>query len=387
MQRTREDFEELERRDLAPYAAKSGASRGRKHPEPQDPHRTDFARDRDRIVHSGAFRRLEYKTQVLVNGTGDNYRTRMTHTLEVTQIARSIGRALRLNETLVETVALCHDIGHPPFGHSGEEELRELMADHGGFEHNAQALRTVDLLESPYPGRVGLNLTYETRSALLKHGTKSAGPTADDITPEPHPWLEAQIADAADSIAYHSHDLDDGLRFGVFTEEELGELELWRRAREEAKRRYPDASAKELARPTIHQTLQLPIFDLINESERRLRDEAPADPLAARRTKQRLIGFSDPMAAMQLEAKRYLFKRFYHAEQVVSVRREARRVLSELFHFLKDHPTEMAEWTGRRLAQPLPGDNGWRVACDYVAGMTDRFAQLEFERLVGRGRS
>jgi dGTPase len=222
---------------------------------------------------------------------------------------------------------------------------------------------------------------------LLKHGTKSAGPTADDITPEPHPWLEAQIADAADSIAYHSHDLDDGLRFGVFTEEELGELELWRRARHEAKRRYPNASAKELTRPTIHQTLQLPIFDLIGESERRLAEAAPKDPLAARRTQQRCVGFSDSMAAMQLEAKRYLFKRFYHAEQVVTVRREARRVLSELFMFLKDHPSEMAEWTGRRLEQPLPGDNVWRVACDYVAGMTDRFAQLESERLVGRGRS
>lgn len=387
MQRTREDFEELERRDLARFALKSAESRGRRHPEPLDPHRPDFARDRDRIVHSGAFRRLEYKTQVLVNGTGDNYRTRMTHTLEVAQIARSVGRALGLNEALVETVALCHDIGHPPFGHSGEEELRDLMRDHGGFEHNAQALRTVDLLESPYPGRIGLNLTYETRSSLLKHGGAAAGPTGADIEAEPHPWLEAQIADAADSIAYHSHDLDDGLRFGVFVESELGELELWRRARHEARRRYPDASARDLLRPTIHQTLQLPIFDLITESERRLREVDPADALAARRAPQRLVGFSDAMAAMQTEAKRYLFKRFYYAEQVMSVRKEARRMLRELFLFLQAHPAEIAEWARRRLEQPLPGDSAWRITCDYVGGMTDRFAQLEHERLVARART
>jgi dGTPase len=370
MPRTRADFEEIERRDLAAYALLSGASRGRKHPEPPDPHRTDFARDRDRIVHSGAFRRLEYKTQVLVNGTGDNFRTRMTHTLEVAQIARSIGRTLQLNESLVEAVALCHDIGHPPFGHSGEEELRELMAEHGGFEHNSQALRIVDLLESPYPDRVGLNLSYELRSSLLKHGVKSAGAIADDIVPEPHPWLEAQVADAADSIAYHSHDLDDGLRFGVFQEGELGELELWRKARDLAKRRYPNASARELLRPTIHQTLQLPILDLVEETGRRLQEAGPRDALEARRAKQRLVGFSDAMVAMQAEAKRYLFKRFYFAEQVITVRSEARRVLRELFVHLQKC-----------------GAGDWRQTCDYVAGMTDRFAQLEHERLIARARS
>ena len=386
MPRMRAEFEELESRDLAPYALLSSASRGRKRPEPPDPHRTDFARDRDRIVHSGAFRRLEYKTQVLVNGTGDNFRTRMTHTLEVAQIARSIGRTLQLNETLVEAVALCHDIGHPPFGHSGEEELRELMAEHGGFEHNAQALRIVDLLESPYPDRVGLNLSYELRSSLLKHGVKSAGPIADDIVAETHPWLEAQVADAADSIAYHSHDLDDGLRFGVFTAEELGAIELWRRARDSARRRYPDVPAHELLRPTIHATLALPVSDLIESSDRRIQDAAPKDPLSARRATTRLISFSEEMAAIQVEAKRYLFKRFYHAEQVVTVRAEARRMLRELFAFLCDHPQEMAEWARVRLEKPLPGDSRWRTVCDYVAGMTDRFAQQEHERLVGPRR-
>ncbi len=384
MQRTRLDFEEHEQRDLAPYALKSAQTRGRKHPEPEDPHRTSYARDRDRVIHSGAFRRLEYKTQVLVNGTGDNFRTRMTHTLEVAQIARSVGRALGLNETLVETVALAHDLGHPPFGHSGEEELRELMTDHGGFEHNSQALRIVDLLENPYPGRDGLNLTYETRSSLLKHGVKSAGPCADDLEMEPQPWLEAQVADMADSLAYISHDLDDGLRFGVFGEDELGELELWRRAREEARRRYADASARDRLRPTIHATLALPVTDLIDASDRRIRDSAVRDPLAARRASSRLIAFSDEMAAIQAEAKRYLFKRFYHAEQVVTVRREARRMLRELFSFLRERPSELAEWARRRLESPLPGDSDWRLTCDYVAGMTDRFAQQEHERLIGR---
>jgi dGTPase len=367
MQRTRQEFDELERRDLAPYALKSADSRGRRSPEPEDPHRTAFARDRDRVIHSGAFRRLEYKTQVLVNGTGDNYRTRMTHTLEVAQIARSVGRALGLNETLVETVALAHDLGHPPFGHSGEEELRELMKEHGGFEHNSQALRIVDLLESPYPGRRGLNLTYETRSSLLKHGAKSAGPTADDVELEPQPWLEAQVADLADSSAYISHDLDDGLRFGVLVESELGELELWRRARAEARRKYPSASERELLRPTIHATLALPVADLIESSDRRIRAAGVDTPLAARRTKQRLIGFSDEMTAIQAEAKRHLFQRFYHAEQVVTVRSEARRILRELFTKLRE--TQTGEW---------------RDTCDYVAGMTDRFAQLEHERLVAR---
>jgi len=384
MQRTRHEFEQSEQRDLAPYAVKSAASRGRKRAEAEDPHRTAFMRDRDRVIHSGAFRRLEYKTQVLVNGTGDNYRTRMTHTLEVSQIARSVGRALGLNESLVETVGLAHDLGHPPFGHSGEEELRELMAAHGGFEHNAQALRIVDLLENPYPGRPGLNLTYETRSSLLKHGTKSSGPTADDIAPEPQPWLEAQAADAADSLAYISHDLDDGLRFGVFAEPELGELELWRRAREEAKRRYPGASAAELSRPTIHATLALPVADLIDATDARLRAAAIESPLAARRAPQRLIGFSDAMQQIQAEAKRYLFKRFYYADHVMAVRREARRQLRELFLHLHGHPEEMADWARRRLEQPLPGDSDWRVTCDYVAGMTDRFAQQEWERLVGK---
>jgi dGTPase len=386
MQRTRTQFEESERRDLAAYALKAADSRGRRHAEPEDPHRTAFMRDRDRVIHSGAFRRLEYKTQVLVNGTGDNYRTRMTHTLEVAQIARSVGRALGLNESLVETVALAHDLGHPPFGHSGEEELRELMAGHGGFEHNAQALRIVDLLETPYPGRSGLNLTFETRSSLLKHGTKSSGPTADDLTPEPQPWLEAQVADAADSLAYISHDLDDGLRFGVFREEELGELALWRRAREEAQRRYPGASREQRLRPTIHATLSLPVADLISATDARLRDAGIASPLAARRAPERLIAFSAEMVELQAEAKRYLFKRFYYADHVMAVRREARRQLRELFLHLHAHPDAMAEWARARLEAPLPGDSDWRITCDYVAGMTDRFAQQEWERLVARER-
>ncbi|MBL8844030.1 MAG: deoxyguanosinetriphosphate triphosphohydrolase [Planctomycetes bacterium] len=387
MQRTRQEFEELERRDLAPFALKAAESRGRRHPESEDPHRTAFGRDRDRVVHSGAFRRLEYKTQVLVNGTGDNYRTRMTHTLEVAQLARAVGRALRLNEPLVEAIGLSHDLGHPPFGHSGEEELRELMVDHGGFEHNSQALRIVDLLENPYPGRMGLNLTYEMRSALLKHGTKSSGPTSADIEAEPQPWLEAQVADAADSLAYISHDLDDGLRFGVFSEADLGELELWRRARGEAKRRFPGAAGEELLRPTVHATLALPVADLIAASDARLQAVAPPTPLAARRTAERLIAFTPEMQEIQSEAKRYLFKRFYYADHVMAVRREARRQLRELFLFLHAHPHEMADWARARLARPLPGDSSWRVTCDYVAGMTDRFAQQEWERLVGQRSS
>lgn len=386
MQLTRDQFEERERRDLAPYALLSARSRGRRHAETEDPHRTAFMRDRDRVIHSGAFRRLEYKTQVLVNGTGDNYRTRLTHTLEVAQIARSVGRALGLNEALVETVALAHDIGHPPFGHSGEEELRELMHAHGGFEHNAQALRIVDLLETPYPGRPGLNLTFETRSSLLKHGAKSSGPTADDLVPEPQPWLEAQAADAADSLAYISHDLDDGLRFGVFEEGELGALELWRRARAEARRRYLGAADDELLRATIHATLALPVADLIASTDARLRESAIDEPLAARRAPHRLVAFSPEMTELQAEAKRFLFQRFYYADHVLAVRREARRQLRELFLHLIAHPEAMAPWAGERLAEPLPGDNEWRITCDYVAGMTDRFAQQEWERRV-RGRA
>ncbi len=383
MLRTRQVVEADQEAYLAPYALRSSSTQGRRHPEPDDTYRPAFARDRDRIVHCGAFRRLEYKTQVVLSGTGDNYRTRLTHSLEVAQIARSAARTLRLNEDLVEALALAHDLGHPPFGHTGEDVLRDVMKDHGGFEHNVQALRIVDLLESPYPGRQGLNLCLETRESFLKHGPPKQGAVGRDFVKRRHPWLEAQLVDLADSLAYHSHDVDDALRFGVVTVKDLEELELWERAGQEAQRRYPQASAEERLRPTIHQTLHLPIMDLVEETGKRLGDANFSSPQDSRDHDIRLVSFSPDMARMQRQMQRFLFARFYRADRVVKDRRSARTTLRELFLHLLEHPHDRADWA----RQPRQGqESEERLVCDYVAGMTDGFAQREHQRLVQGAR-
>lgn len=379
---TRELAERSELRDLAPYALHAARSRGRKHAENPDPFRTAFARDRDRIVHCGAFRRLEYKTQVVLSGVGDNYRTRLTHTLEVAQIARSLARMLRLNADLVEALSLVHDLGHPPFGHSGEHELRELMEGHGGFEHNVQALRIVDLLERPYPDFAGLNLTREIRESILKHGIDKAGVLGQEFEPCRQPWLEAQLVDLADSLAYYAHDVDDGLRFGVFATDDLESLEIWQRAGEAAAKAHPGLDGNRRLRSIQQQMLKLPIADLLRESEARLREARLGAPEEARQLTHRLISHGAEVREMQVALRRFLFENFYRADSVEETRKRGRAQLRDLFECFLQHPEHMAGWAQRRLEAGGEPEGLPRVVCDYIAGMTDRFAMQEHQRLL-----
>jgi dGTPase len=329
----REELEAREVRWLAPYAMKSKDTRGRQYPEPEDPYRTAYRRDRDRIIHTTAFRRLEYKTQVFVNHEGDHYRTRLTHTLEVAQIAVSIARMLRVNEDLVEAVALAHDIGHPPFGHAGEDALRELMKDHGGFEHNIQGLRIVDLLEARYPGFPGLNLTWETRESINKHRTPFDLPDMQvALDPSVAPLVESQIADVADEIAYDNHDLDDGLSSGILKEEELDGLDLWRQARAAVEARGGVVANPEIRRYQIIRSLiNSQVLDLVQATATRLKRLRIESVEEVRACPERLVGFSDAMRPLRSPLKALLWKQMYHHYRVARMAEKAKRFISELF--------------------------------------------------------
>jgi len=376
---TRKEFEAREDQWLAPCAMRSKQTRGRKHPEPEDDYRSVYRRDRDRIIHSTAFRRLEYKTQVFVNHEGDYYRTRLTHTLEVAQIASSIARALRLNEDLVETIALAHDLGHPPFGHTGEEVLRELMRDHGGFDHNLQGLRIVDLLEERYPQFKGLNLTWEVREGINKHRTPfDQTHQLTELDPEAGPLLEGQVGDVADEIAYDNHDLDDGLTSGLIREEELvQDVPLWAEAHEAVRQQHPSLNAELRKYQIIRTLISWQVSDLISESERRLLKQGVAKVSDVRRTAERLIGFSDAMAQKRQPLKRFLWDRLYHHYRVVRMADKAQRFLTELFGVYLRKPEQLPTTTRLRLQQEEPH----RVICDYVAGMTDRYCLEEYQKL------
>ncbi len=344
---TREELEDRELRELAPYARKARDSSGRQHPEEEHAYRTAYQRDRDRIIHCSAFRRLEYKTQVFVNTYGDYYRTRLTHTMEVAQIARTMARALALNEDLTEAIALAHDIGHGPFGHTGEDALAELTADHGGFEHNHHALRIVDVIERKYPGFPGLNLTNEVRESLLKHtGTRLC--------------LEAQVVDAADRIAYNTHDVDDGLTSGLLRDEQLQDVELWRESYGAVIARWPDLDA---ARRCYH-------------TVRTLIDVAVTDVLSGGITNDR-VGPSEEMVRKQGELSRFLSHNLYNHFQVKRMRRKAHRFVTEMFQVLAADtaqlPPTAQEWVAMHGVH--------RGVCDYIAGMTDREALQEYRRL------
>ena len=368
---------------LAPYALHSADSRGRRHPQRPDPLRTPWERDRDRITHSKAFRRLRHKAQVFVSWEGDHHRTRLSHSLEVCQVARSVGNALFLNEPLCEVLALAHDIGHPPFGHRGEWALEELMQDHGGFRHNAQVLRVVDLLERRTPEHPGLNLTREVRESLLKHEEKEDWP-AEFGEPPRFPYLEAQVVDLADSVAYNAHDVDDGLRAGVFTEDELrAGSALWRRARSTVEARYPDFLDDDdlplVHRRVVNDLLRILIQDLIEETAGRLDDAAPADPVAARHADRRLVGHSAALRPEVAELQKFLFQNFYRHPHLLATEEHAARVLGGLFHALLDRPDQLPPWYRGWVDEVGPH----RAVCDYVAGMTDSFAAAEAERLAG----
>jgi len=360
----RDALEEREMRELAPYAMKARHSRGRQHAEEEHAYRTAYQRDRDRIIHCSAFRRLEYKTQVFVNTFGDYYRTRLTHTMEVAQIARTVARALRLNEDLTEAVALAHDIGHGPFGHTGEDALAELMEEHGGFEHNRQALRIVDVLEHKYPEFPGLNLTAEVRDSLLKHGGQQL-------------CLEAQVVDAADRIAYNTHDVDDGLTSGILDEEALLGVALWREAREEITRRYAGLDPSRRRYHVVRALINGAVTDLLEHARQLLAAAAPADPEAARAAKGRLITASPRMEKRQAELSRFLHENFYNDFRVRRMRRKASHFIRRMFRALTDDPGMLPP-----PARALVADHGaQRCVCDYLAGMTDREALQEYRRL------
>ncbi len=375
--RRREQYEGEEAERLAPFASLAMRSRGRVVDEPEHPYRTAFQRDRDRIVHSRAFRRLEYKTQVFVYHEGDHYRDRLTHTLEASQIARTVARALRVNEDLAEAVALAHDLGHTPFGHAGERVLDELLRDDGGFDHNRQTLRIVDWLEERSPGFRGLNLTWETREGLLKHGCRWEHPVP--VPPAtPQSSLEAQIADACDEIAYTNHDLDDGLRSGLLDLERLEAVPLWRDARRGAERRAGPARERVLRAQTIVSLINALVTDLVETTASRLEKADLADADALRQSDERLLGFSEPMAAAKAELKAFLHEHLYHHPRVVRMTRKGERVLADLYRVYREDPRLLPEHVRERFAE----DGEARATADYVAGMTDRFALVEHRKLL-----
>jgi dGTPase len=374
---------------LAPYAVRAETSRGRFFPEPESPTRTPYQRDRDRIIHSTAFRKLQYKTQVFVNHEGDFFRTRLTHSIEVAQIARSIARCLDLDEDLAETLALAHDLGHPPFGHAGEEGLNIVMKPFGGFDHNAQSLRQVTLLESRYAAFDGLNLTWETLEGLAKHNGPVSKPHAymaeydqrHRLELHTHAGAEAQVAALADDIAYHSHDLDDGLRANLFTVEDLRHLPLVRDALTEAFRSSLDVPPPRLRHEMIRRVINTLITDVIDESRRRLTKLKPESADAIRRAKKPVIGMSVPIGEANAAVKDFLYARMYRHWRVNRMTAKARLLLEQLFRLLHTDTSLLRDdWRARA------GDGGTHraasVVCDYVAGMTDRYAVDEHRRLT-----
>src|SRR6202167_4786810 len=378
--------------DLAPYAVRAETSRGRLHPEPEAPTRSPYQRDRDRIIHSSAFRKLQYKTQVFVNHEGDFYRTRLTHSIEVAQIARSIARALGLDEDLTEALALAHDLGHPPFGHAGEEALNLGMKPFGGFDHNAQSLRIVTLLESRYAGWDGLNLTWETLEGLAKHNGPLRDPppyiadynTRHKLDLGTHASAEAQVAALADDIAYHAHDLDDGLRARLFVPDDLRHLPIVGQALAEARQASLDMPPPRLRHETIRRVIDRLVTDLLTETRARLDKLAPQDPDAIRRSRNRVVVFSPAMTDANQAIKDFLHTRMYRHWRVNRMSAKARRLTEELYRLLHADPTLLPDdWRARA------GEGGMQrsatIIGDYVAGMTDRYAMDEYRRLTDIG--
>ncbi|PIQ82061.1 MAG: deoxyguanosinetriphosphate triphosphohydrolase [Candidatus Omnitrophica bacterium CG11_big_fil_rev_8_21_14_0_20_64_10] len=370
----RREWEALERRTLAPYALRAADSRGRAVREPEHPYRTAFQRDHDRIIHSTPFRRLEYKTQVFVIHEGDYYRTRLTHSLEVAQLAVAVARSLRLNGDLVRTLALAHDLGHGPFGHAGEETLAELMREHGGFDHNLQGLRIVDRLERRYAAFPGLNLTWEVRDGINKHRALLPGVGR----PPGQLSLEAQVVDLADEIAYDHHDLDDGLTSGLIREEALERIPLWRRVRREVAGKFPRLASDIRRHEVIRRLIDVTVTDLVRTSGRRLRAAKIRSAAQAQALPTRLIVFSSAMKRERVPLKRFLYREMYQHPQVVRMAEKAHRTLTGLFEAYLRRPALLPKPARLRLREEEPH----RVVCDYIAGMTDRFALQEYRKIV-----
>ena len=375
-------------RNLAPYACSEATSKGRLHPEPDPVHRTQYQRDRDRIIHSAAFRRLEYKTQVFVNHEGDLFRTRLTHSLEVSQIGRSIARELHLHEDLAETIAIAHDLGHAPFGHAGQDALNRCMKTYGGFEHNLQSLRVVDELEEKYAEFPGLNLSFESREGILKHcsnkDARNLGELGQRFLDKNQPSLEAQACDKADEIAYNNHDIDDGVRYGLITVEQLLETQLFREQYEIVMQKYPDISHNCLIHEVIRRMISRMVVDLIDTSRNKIDSLNLNHPDDARNQQKYIVGFSEDMQKQTLELKRFLMKNLYRHYRVQRMTTKAERVLNSLFEaFINDLrilPPDALQHCNQ-LKDKI-GDNGIaRGVSDYIAGMTDRYAIVEYERI------
>lgn len=377
--KARQQMEADEERVLAPFAQKSGESRGRKYPEPQHAYRTEFQRDRARIIHARAFRRLEYKTQVFLNGTGDHLRTRLTHSIEVASISRTIARALSLNEDLAEAIALAHDLGHSPFGHSGEEMLAECMREHGGFEHNRQSLRVVELLEEAYPDFPGINLTFEVREGLQKH-------QAFYDPPEPNeekyrcPSLEAQIANLADEITYYSHDLDDAVDFEILDTPQLAEVEVWRRSYDAVTARTPEAREPALHKHIIRDIIDRQVTDVITSSSAAIRRASVQSADDVRRQERPLICYSEELLQANRALRKFLYQNVYYHPRVAQVNQRACEMLRVVFEAYLRAPDSLGEGATRRVEK----EGLHRTVCDYLAGMTDRYLLEEYGRLTSR---
>ncbi len=374
----REELEKIEAEKLAPYAMKSAGSKGRRHAEEEHPMRTAFQRDRDRIIHSSAFRRLEYKTQVFVNHEGDYYRTRLTHTLEVAQITRTMARALRLNEDLAEAIALAHDLGHTPFGHSGERLLNQLMKDHGGFEHNRQSLRVVDYLEDKYPHFKGLNLSWEVREGIIKHSSEHDNPDmSSEFEPHLKPTLEAEIVNLADEIAYNNHDIDDGLTSKMIDLDQLMEVTLFREIYEQVLKEIKDQPFKVRRHQTVRQIINVLVTDLIQTVVKNIKGLGLKSVEDVRNCKETIVSFSPEILEKNRELKQFLKTNLYRHYRVIRMAEKANRFMTELFDAYKSKPEQLPP----HAYEQISGDNKERIIADYIAGMTDRYALDEYKKL------
>ncbi len=377
---SREELETRERQTLASYAQFSGDTRGRIFPEEPASWRTEYQRDRDRVIHSRAFRRLEYKTQVFLNGTGDHLRTRLTHTMEVAAMSRSLARALRLNEDLAETIAFAHDLGHSPFGHRGEDVLNRLMREHGGFEHNRQSLRIVEELEEKYPGFRGLNLTWEVREGLIKHQTSYDQPGLHKGFSATSPSLEAQIANLADALIYNSHDLDDGLDSGLLSEEDLKRnVRVFAQALETLKKEHGELPAEVRHYFIIRCIIDDQVRDVVETSEAAILKSGVKTADDVRRQPRPLVRYSPGRRSLNAELSKYLYKNLYSHPEVAKPNERAGEMLKDLFAFFTANRQQIGEASRKRARK-----TGWpRAICDYISGMTDRYAISEHQRLIG----
>lgn len=370
--------------NLIHYAAHDSSTRGRIHPEESPRYRSAFQRDRDRIVHSTAFRRLEYKTQVFVNHEGDLYRTRLTHSVEVAQISRSIARTLRLNEDLTESIALAHDLGHTPFGHAGQDALNHCMQPYGGFEHNLQSLRVVDHLEEKYAQFSGLNLTFESREGILKHcslaNAKAVGAVGERFLNKTQPSLEAQLVNLADQIAYNNHDVDDGLRAGLITIEQLQEIHLFEEQYAVVRDQYPNLSQRRTIHEVVRRMINRLVIDLVETSTQLLNEANPADIETVRQHHQPLIQFSETQYTLNRQLKQFLRENLYRHYRVMRMTRKAEQIITQLFEAFLDEPRMLPD-EQYELFQQQSTDNQPRIVADYIAGMTDRYALSEHQKI------